>query len=539
MKQVKCCYIQGKQILVICICLLLFFRSNAQDNKSGEQVFFAFDDHSLPFQHNLKLTLVEADKYPGNPVLRRGPEGSADYGHAVLYGTVIKTGNKFRMWYLGKLETDDKVAYTPGWYRPLLYAESADGINWVKPELGLVEFNGNKRNNICLIEGEPKALTLINDFLSVLYDPEDPNPAQRYKMVYINIMLLTDVKGGLSKVGYSAKRPAMSIAATSADGLKWKVVGDRPFDAGGERFEVSGLYKFGKFYYATGQLLDPWVWRPDGSKVNRVMLAYRTSDFKTWSKAKALSLVRAGQLTNPPIPGQQMHMGAGMWNRGNVMVGLYGMWQDPAVAPPKGEPHVKGVRIDLGLTVSNDGIHFREPVTDFKIIPRGKDGEWDDRAILQGHAFVNEGDKTMIWYSHWDTDMKYKGMDIGLATLRRDGFGYLSLMYPANDGEFISTPVAIQKNNRLLVNVDSITAGNPLTIELLDDSDRPIAGYSGKDAATVTSNGTQLEVVWPKTRTAALPTGRTVAVKVNFPVESKAKVFAIYINKSTSASIKK
>jgi hypothetical protein len=519
---------------IIAVIFLSAFSLAAAGQSAGtglvkEQVLFAFDDHSLPFKHNLQLTLVPVTKYPGNPVLRKGPKGSSDHGHACLYGTVIKTGNKFRMWYLGMIEDSGKNAYTPGWYRPMCYAESDDGINWVKPELGLVELNGNKKNNICLIEGDPKAVTLINDFLSVMYDPEDPDPSKRYKAVYINIMLLTDVRGGLSKVARNEKRPAMSVAATSADGLRWKLVGDRPFDAGGERFEVSGLYKFGKFYYATGQLLNPWVWRPDGSPSNRVMLAYRTSDFKTWSKAKAFSLARPGQLTNPPMPGQQMHMGAGMWNRGNVMVGLYGMWQDPATPPAKGEPHVKGVRIDLGLTISNDGIHFREPVTDFKIVPLGGEDDWDNHAILQGHAFVNEGDKTMIWYSHWDTDMEYKGMEIGLATLRRDGFGYLSPKYPENDAHFISTTFTTGKNNKLVINVDSIESGKPLRIELLDDMDRPITGYSGAQAATVTTNGTQLEVRWPKTNSALLPAGRPVAFRLTWPEASRAKVYALYL----------
>ena len=42
---------------------------------AGEEVFFAFDDRSIPWRHNLKLSLVEAEKHPKNPVLRRGPNG--------------------------------------------------------------------------------------------------------------------------------------------------------------------------------------------------------------------------------------------------------------------------------------------------------------------------------------------------------------------------------------------------------------------------------------------------------------------------------
>ncbi|MFE2336159.1 glycoside hydrolase family protein [Streptomyces coelicoflavus] len=54
------------------------------------------------------------------------------------------------------------------------YAESTDGVNWTKPALGLVSFDGSKNNNILYehVQGT-----------SVLYDPEDPDPARRYKLI--------------------------------------------------------------------------------------------------------------------------------------------------------------------------------------------------------------------------------------------------------------------------------------------------------------------------------------------------------------------
>src|SRR5688572_6845963 len=95
---------------LLIIILLFFLLTGRTQIKTGskasqERVFFAFDDHGIPWQHNLKLTLLPAEKHPANPVLRRGPEGAPDHRSAVLYGSVIKIGNKFRMWYLGKTET--------------------------------------------------------------------------------------------------------------------------------------------------------------------------------------------------------------------------------------------------------------------------------------------------------------------------------------------------------------------------------------------------------------------------------------------------
>lgn len=498
----------------------------------SEKVLFSFDDQSIPWQHNLRITLVEASKHPGNPVLRRGPAGSPDQGHAILYGTVIKTGDRFRMWYLAMHETTIVKGQAPGNWRPMCYAESKDGIHWKKPDLGLVEFNGNSNNNICLIEGTPHSLTRINDFLSVLYEPDSKDPDKRYKAVYIAHVPVDDIKGGLSKIGPREKTPCVTIAATSADGLRWKVVGDRPADAGGERFEVSSLYKFGDFYYSTGQLLSPWAWMPDGRPANRVIMVYRSPDFKNWSKAKAFGFARPGQLANPPVKGQQSHLGVGLWNRGNVMVGLYGIWQDglPASERPPGASHLLGTSVDLGLILSNDGIHYREPAPDFKIIARGKAGEWDDTALLQGHAFVNEGDQTMIWYSHWDTGGKLKNMEIGLATLRRDGFGYLSRQHDVNDAHFLTATLEVDKQTRLYINADGLSADAPLYVELLDHLDRPLEGFSGKHRAALVKDGIRQVVAWPGSQ--VLPVRKKFVVKVYFPENSTARVYALYLSQS-------
>ena len=495
--------------------LLLALNSPAQ---AQEQVLFAFDDHNIAWQHNLKLTLETAVKHPGNPVLRNGPPGSPDHGHAILYGTVLKQGDTFRMWYLGMHEPEIKSGQAPGWWRPMCYAESKDGITWTKPDLGLVKFNENRHNNICLIEGEPFSMTRVNDFLSVLHDPEDPDPSRRYKCAYIAHMPFDEVRGGRSRIGPDERRWGAFVTATSPDGLRWKCVGDRPVNAGGERFEVSGLYRFGDFYYGTGQLLSPWSWRPDGSPVGRDMLAYRSPDFTHWSKAKAFSFARPGQLANPPVKGQQMHMGAGIWNRGNVLVGLHGMWQDAEQTPPKGKSWNFGVRVDLGLLISNDGVHFREPVPGHTVIPRGKAGDWDDIAILQGHAFVNEGDRTMIWYSHWDTGGNLEHMDIGLATLRRDGFGHLSRHVSDEEGHFITSPFMAKK---IALNVEGASSESPLTLQLLDPLDRPIEGYESR----LTTSGVQVDVTWPK----PLPENTRLALRVNYPAGSAARVYAVYL----------
>ncbi|MEP6670022.1 MAG: hypothetical protein ABJF10_12760 [Chthoniobacter sp.] len=483
-----------------------------------ELTLFAFDDHSIPWRDNLKLTLVPADKHPGNPILRCGPEGSPDYGHAILYGSVLHVGGKFRMWYLGMTQRKIEKGQAPGWWRPMCYAESDDGIHWTKPELGLVEFNGSTKNNICLIESDQFSLSRVNDFLSVMHDPREPDLSRRFKVAYIAHVPFEEVRGGRSKIGPDEHRWCGFIGATSADGLRWKVVGDRPMNAGGERFEVSGLYRFNGTYYATGQLLSPWASLPDGRACGRVMLAYQSSDFDHWSRAKDLAFARPGQLLAEPLQGQQTHMGAGLWNRGNVMLGLYGQWQDGPAEKPKGSTHLWGTRIDLGFIVSNDGVHFREPVPDFKVIARGGAGAWDNICLLQGHAFANVGEQTYIWYSHWDCEGEFRSQEIGLATLRRDGFGYLSPRVKDAPAQCVTKTFAVPHDAQLFVNVDGVSADAPLLLELLHANGQPIPDFS----ARITASGVRQAIPWSK----ELP--QSFAVRISFPATGEARLYALY-----------
>jgi hypothetical protein len=525
-----------RHLTAILFCMLgsTAFAAESPDTHDADgRMLFAFDDHQIPWLDNLQVTLVQAEKYPGNPVLRCGPKGSPDYGHAILYGSVIRINGKFRMWYLGMVDRNTPDGLIPGWWRPMCYAESDDGIHWTKPELGLVELHGNKKNNICLIESDPFSLSRVNDFLSVLYEPNDPDPARRYKTVYIAHMPMNEVRGGHSKVGIEEGRWGSLVCATSADGLSWKVVGDRPANAGGERFEVTSIYRFGDLYYAGGQLISPWTWLPGGREAGRVMMLYRSPDFNTWSRAKALAFARPGQLAEPPVYGQQTHMGVSIWNRGNVLVGLYGQWQDAPADQPKGKTGLLGLKVDLGFAMSDDGIHFREPVPGFKTIQRGKQGSWDDIALLQGHAFANVGDKTYIWYSHWDCEDKFRSpMEIGLAMLRRDGFGYLAPRVKGDAAHFITSRIEpSREGQRLLVNADGLTPEAPLTVELLDTADRPIPGFSGADAAKLTASGTQLEVAWPKQQSNRMVADKPFAVKVSFPATGETRVYTLKVVK--------
>ncbi|MEN6352802.1 MAG: hypothetical protein ABFD02_05045, partial [Bacteroidales bacterium] len=93
------------------------------------------------------------DKLEGTGILMHHPhdEGIVMHfdkpweGKFCGYVTIIKDGDLFRAYYRGKHKTSENKEL-----QNTCYAESKDGITWVKPALGLVEVNGSKENNIIL-----------------------------------------------------------------------------------------------------------------------------------------------------------------------------------------------------------------------------------------------------------------------------------------------------------------------------------------------------------------------------------------------------
>lgn len=81
----------------------------------------------------------------------------------IKLNTLITEKGIYRLW--GTCNSDSLNEYN-------CYFESKDGISWIKPELGLVLFNGNKKNN----------LFKSDIAISVFIDPSAP-PNERYKTI--------------------------------------------------------------------------------------------------------------------------------------------------------------------------------------------------------------------------------------------------------------------------------------------------------------------------------------------------------------------
>ena len=122
---------------------------------------------------------------------------------------IIRIKGQWRMWYESYDHTSqgDNDSY-------LCFATSRDGVHWQRPNLGLVEYGGNKDNNI-LIDGR-KAGGM--HAATVFLDKQAP-AKERFKMVFARGEVLTSGEREPGRgFGYYIH------GATAPDGIHWQLI---------------------------------------------------------------------------------------------------------------------------------------------------------------------------------------------------------------------------------------------------------------------------------------------------------------------------
>ena len=431
----------------------------------GDAVLLGCDDRAFPFRQHVAIHLAAAT----NPllVLEPGPAGSVDEV-LLYYGTVIRIGDTFHMWYNGNHgPLQNRIGYERVNCR-ICYARSADGIRWEKPKLGLVDFKGSKANNIVELD----APTLWST-AAVLHDPEETDPARRFKMAF--------------EARYDGA--LRMCVATSPDGLRWR---PSPRNPVAPFLEMAGIARYRGLYYCNGQAsFDSF-----GQVPARRLSTFVSGDFERWSPCAALGLDRTTDLHGPSGDDrlhqfEEIHLGAALWNRGNVLLGIYGQWH----GDPSGDR--RRVVMDLGLALSHDALHFHEPIRGFRFVPAREQPDGPTGfgpALMQGQGMENVGERTLYWYSLWrGTD----GSGVRLVSWPRDRFSALKPFHPAA-AEVISCLVqVVEAPVRLYANASGLGAESRLRVSLLDDAFAPVPGFSGADAVVLAADAFRAPVRWP------------------------------------------
>src|SRR5262249_42356966 len=129
------------------------------------------DDRLIASSRGLRRVWHSAEKFAGNPVLRREKpwEGSGPY----TYGTVLfdAQARTFKLWY------NCYVGQRPDYW--VCHATSADGIHWTRPALNVVsDPRLRPGNNVVLLgSGLPDYRQCLSP--SVLYRPRERDPQRR------------------------------------------------------------------------------------------------------------------------------------------------------------------------------------------------------------------------------------------------------------------------------------------------------------------------------------------------------------------------
>lgn len=364
------------------------------------------------------------------------------------------------------------------------YAESWDGLHWRKPELGLIEFRGNKRNNIVLTGAEAARQTggaLTNfDGYTVLRDDAEPDPNRRYKAVAhwesVHYWDNHPVSGSLGRpeadlARYQAARGEYLTA--SPDGLRW----NQPL----ERLESLPSGGGDRLLVVRNHRRQEWMAYVRAGGWNYPAFSY-SRDLKHWSPAEPAEQITPGDVRAPAVECMIP------FNYGPFDLGF-----------PCGMDKPKGLFTVMLAGRRGEGDWFwieREK----PFIPQGPPGSYYSTGAVPLHNEpVVVGDQLFIYFNAFARDREqpceYGGRTIGVATLRRDGFVGLQPAEGAAPGTFVSPPVRLA-GGRLRANVEPTGEGDAVEFALLNDQQEEIPGYGYAQCEALRGDTVRGEVRW-------------------------------------------
>ncbi len=427
---------------------------------SHRQLFL--DDYLIASMTHVKRTVEVAQKFSGNPVV--WPTEKWEPPMATIYGSVIRDGAKFKMWYKSGMGVG--------------YAESEDGIHWNKPRLDLTPIK-NEPSNILFTKKSktegPSGIPYFYELFGVHRDDRDPDPQRRYKMGFLDIDWKFKGEGG--DPWHKGQRRGLGVAA-SPDGLHWKLI---------ESWATESIVD-GATHWMTDPATGKYVLYGRTRKaLPEVVAAWQTNAwFKNWFSGRAVARVESPDFlkwdfTKPdtaPValtadlqdkPGTEIYS-MKVFPYEGIYIGLVQVFH----ATPDDST------LDVQLAVSRDGVHFQRVGEDRGIfLPLGETGSWDRFNLsLANNDPVAVGDELRIYYGgRMYRHPPYNGPDkgpeksgIGFATIKRDRF--VSLAASFDKGEVVTKPVTL-KSTALHLNAKADFG--EVVIEVLDANGQRLA----------------------------------------------------------------
>jgi hypothetical protein len=389
------------------------------------------------------------------------------------------------------------------------YAESKDGIHWVKPDLGLHEFNGSKANNIVIPHGPMGKVNPDGGHPAIF---KDDNPAAPPDARYKAIVRSNSPKG--------------LLALKSPDGLRWSPMADQPvitdgaFDSQNLAFwdANSGVYRAYWRYFTEG-VTDEKNWKPAGDRAIRTATS---KDFIIWENQADLHYVDSPSeqlYTNQIKPYHRVpHLLLGFPTR-YIERG----WSTSMKALPE-LPHREsrskasdryGMAITEGLFMaSRDGTNFKRWNEAF--LPPGieRPGTWNyGHQYLAWHLVETksslEGAPNEL--SFYTTESYWTGNSSAVRrySLRLDGF--VSIRAPMSGGELITRPLTFT-GSQLSLNFATSAAGS-IQVELQDPTGTPLPGFALADCEPLFGDTIDRTVHWKNNPNLSHHTGQPIRIR--------------------------
>lgn len=423
------------------------------------------------------------------------------------YESIFKDGDVYRMYYKawhrtagpGYPNTDSLQLYC-------CYAESRDGINWERPNLGLFEFNGSRENNIVMAShfqgneisaGEPAVF-------------KDTNPNCRSDAKY--------------KALFPTYKPIRGLMAfKSSDGIHWKLLSNKPIITDGN-FDSQNVA-----FWDSEKKVYRLYWRYTKNGVRSVRTAV-SNDFIHWynyEDVKYFDTLQREQLyTNcikPYYRAPQIYIGfpARYIDRG---------WSPSMRALPDSAHREWRSRIverygtaltDGLIMASHDGIHFKRWNEAFLRPGIERPGTWSYGQQYIGWSMVEtksslEGAPNEI--SLYATEDYWTGKpasQLRRYTIRLDGF--VSVHAPQSGGELL-TKYFTFTGNSLELNFSTSAAGS-IQIEIQDANGKPIPGFTLAESEDIFGDSVDRNIRWKGHEGSDLSTLRGRAVRLRFVIK--------------------
>ena len=364
------------------------------------------------------------------------------------YFTIFQDGSKFRLYYRGSGPVGDSSErqYT-------CYAESTDGIHFTRPNLGLHEFGGSKENNIIL------SGLVSHNFSPFLDTNPAAKPDERFKAL----------------AGQTRKLDAYG----SPDGLHWKKLQSEPVITEGtfDSLNLAFWDTQAKCYRAYSRYFDR-----ENYKGYRSIQNCKSRDFLHWEKPQpnlyGADAPKTHFYTNAtlPCPGAPHHY---------LAFPMRFIPERKKIAEMK----ERGVS-DAVFMSSRDGTNWDRSLSGAWLRPGTDQRNWTHRSNMPAWGIVQTSPDEFSMY----VSEHYGWPDNRLRriTVRRHGFS--SAHAGAGGGEFTTRPLMFN-GDKLVLNYATSAAGE-ITVEVQDESGKPLPGYALADMKPLYGDELDASISW-------------------------------------------